>query len=869
MGTAIVGSTGFVGSHIVQWIPLADCYRSSNISNICGKTYDTVFCSCVPAVKWIANKDPDCDARTIQTIKEHLSKVRCTKRFVLISTIDVHDHTNCRAGEAVDSEDGGWDLTKESYGSHRFEFEQWCLSNINGGCSVYIIRLPALFGFGLRKNIIFDLLTLNRLEWIHPEDSYQWYDLQWLSEDIQIMFDQDIRLLHAYPQSLSNNVLITNAFPHLMPWIGKEVSTQRGGIVYEHGSKYSFVRRSKQVVLDSLQRFIDAWMVPKERIAVSSFQWTPSAFEDERAAIIMKMFGVHNIELVPWTYIPVLSENGLEKAADLRSYWDEKDMKVASLQAIFFGIQGDVSKPETKVDVVERALYSNKVANVLGAKAMVFGAPSLRTNGSLADLKDILSTYNEHVDVAHAKLCLEHVATDYKCSLACTICEVDAVIRSCKEVARDADNTEAIGTNWDLGNMFMEGDSNFDMNYAQNVAHIQISMPHLKDIDIDTLDNYYPISTCLPFISERVMISMEVKSDISHLSKNLYTFMCWLGKQFRLSHKQKKLIVGCGWYGCHLATLLEEKGVDFDMIDMQNGFCIGSSSKNQNRLHLGFHYPRSAKTRRECFSGFPLFMRKYSDLTQTIRNFYFISKQSLLDFETYCSIFTHDGIPFEIGSWKDIQPYSVIPNMFDGFPISVAEQFIDPRKVQEYFSKRFEHKRLDFTSDLVNAMHYDTVFDCTYGRMIKSHGFTFETCFTVVLEMIIDSPPIALTVMDGMFFSIYPYDIEAKLYTLTHVEYTPVSLFDPDGKLNNDDVTRLMINHVKKHIANFDNLFKPVSSFVSNKTKVVETGADDRSVVYERRGRIHSFMGGKITGIFEIDNIVTSSLGKETLQHNI
>ena len=74
----------------------------------------------------------------------------------------------------------------------------------------------------------------------------------------------------------------------------------------------------------------------------------------------------------------------------------------------------------------------------------------------------------------------------------------------------------------------------------------------------------------------------------------------------------KYVIVGAGWYGCHIASLLVKNNKEILIIDKANDFFTGSSSKNQNRLHLGFHYPRSMETIHECKYGYEQFVKKYN-----------------------------------------------------------------------------------------------------------------------------------------------------------------------------------------------------------------------------------------------------------------
>ena len=107
-------------------------------------------------------------------------------------------------------------------------------------------------------------------------------------------------------------------------------------------------------------------------------------------------------------------------------------------------------------------------------------------------------------------------------------------------------------------------------------------------------------------------------------------------------------IIGAGWYGCHVATYLIDNGYLVDIYDGNHIF-YGSSSKNQNRLHLGFHYPRSKKTRSLCKNGFDLFKSKYQNCLEKINNnYYYVANESIIDFDTYCGIFSYENIPYKI-----------------------------------------------------------------------------------------------------------------------------------------------------------------------------------------------------------------------------
>ncbi|ERL99959.1 hypothetical protein Q644_07920 [Brucella intermedia 229E] len=169
MASALIGYTGFVGSNLLRARSFDDLYNSSNIGNIVGKHYDLLVCAGVPAVKWKANKEPDRDREQIAALIDPLSKVTAD-RFILISTIDVYSNPSKLHDESKDP----FDPEAQPYGKHRLEVEKWATAHFS---DTMIVRLPALFGPGLKKNVIFDLLHDNQTDKIDPASSFQWYSL--------------------------------------------------------------------------------------------------------------------------------------------------------------------------------------------------------------------------------------------------------------------------------------------------------------------------------------------------------------------------------------------------------------------------------------------------------------------------------------------------------------------------------------------------------------------------------------------------------------------------------------------------------------------------------------------------------------------
>lgn len=151
MRKALVGYTGFVGSNIAVSSEFRGLYNSRNISQIYDQAYDLVIYAGVRAEKFLANQEPDKDKEHIDKTIETIRRIRA-KKFVLISTIDV-----CSNLYMQDEFEEVVDEKLQPYGRHRFRLEQWVQNNVD---SAVIVRLPALYGKGLKKNFIFDAIQM-------------------------------------------------------------------------------------------------------------------------------------------------------------------------------------------------------------------------------------------------------------------------------------------------------------------------------------------------------------------------------------------------------------------------------------------------------------------------------------------------------------------------------------------------------------------------------------------------------------------------------------------------------------------------------------------------------------------------------------
>ncbi len=171
---ALIGHTGFVGSNLARQHRFELQYNSRTIAESSGKQVDLLVCAGAPGTKWLANRDPEHDWKNIQALMESLSHIQA-RTCVLISTIDVYAPAyRVNENSPIDPS------MLTSYGKHRRLLEEFVITHFNS----LIIRLPGIFGNGLKKNVIYDFIHKNTDS--HDARSVlQFYSLDHLWSDIE------------------------------------------------------------------------------------------------------------------------------------------------------------------------------------------------------------------------------------------------------------------------------------------------------------------------------------------------------------------------------------------------------------------------------------------------------------------------------------------------------------------------------------------------------------------------------------------------------------------------------------------------------------------------------------------------------------
>jgi len=243
--SALIGHSGFVGSNLRRMVPFDVLVNSSNVDELRGRSFALVVCAGARAEKWKANLDPAADLAGIETLASVLREIRA-ERFVLVSTVDVFE-----APAGVDESSPA--DARHAYGRHRRGLEQLCEERFGA----QVLRLPGLFGPGLKKNAVYDLLHENQVEKIHPESRYQFYDVRALWDDAEKAHGAGIRLLHLATEPVAMGEIAARCF-------GRELRAPAGAPArYDLRTRHADLwggrggyLRSREEILQGLERFV-------------------------------------------------------------------------------------------------------------------------------------------------------------------------------------------------------------------------------------------------------------------------------------------------------------------------------------------------------------------------------------------------------------------------------------------------------------------------------------------------------------------------------------------------------------------------------------------------------------------------------------
>ncbi len=365
--------------------------------------------------------------------------------------------------------------------------------------------------------------------------------------------------------------------------------------------------------------------------------------------------------------------------------------------------------------------------------------------------------------------------------------------------------------------------------------------------------------------------------------------------------EQGIVVIGGGFYGCSVAEHLARQGATVVLLERSPDLLTRASYHNQARLHNGYHYPRSFSTAYRSRLNFQRFLQEYRPaIAMDFIKLYAIarnsSKVSPRQFEVFCqnieaslrparSCFAELFSPRLIASVYETQEYA--------FDAAVLRRLLAERleragvKVRchttvQAIESDESGDRLQVIDQQGNGMTASYVFNCTYSGLNAIAGITstsqqlkHEITELALIELPESLQDIAVTVMDGPFFSFMPFP-DRHLSTFTHVRYTPHSAWTeaPDMQPNpyatlDSAVKRsnfgFMVRDAQRYIPALAEAIHRDSLF-EVKTLLMKNERDDgRPILFEidpMQPHIVSMLGSKIDNIYDALDAVNTYFSK-------
>lgn len=255
-------------------------------------------------------------------------------------------------------------------------------------------------------------------------------------------------------------------------------------------------------------------------------------------------------------------------------------------------------------------------------------------------------------------------------------------------------------------------------------------------------------------------------------------------------------IIGCGAFGAMAALRLAARGVAVTVFERRERPLLGASYNNQNRLHLGFHYPRDDETARQSIRGFERFRREFEPcILGGFPNAYFVASEgSLVTPPQYLAFCTRMGLRFE-----RIDPAAYDPAV-QGVDLGVLtdEVVYDSAILAQLILQRLRAARIEpcFNARVdrlerrgagfrlwvegAPARDFDAVVNCTYAEVNTLtdqlghpvQAYQYEYTMVPIIEWA--HPPVGVSIMDGAFMTVLPFG-RTGAYLLYHVAHSVIA----------------------------------------------------------------------------------------------
>ncbi len=260
------------------------------------------------------------------------------------------------------------------------------------------------------------------------------------------------------------------------------------------------------------------------------------------------------------------------------------------------------------------------------------------------------------------------------------------------------------------------------------------------------------------------------------------------------SHKSVA-VVGGGFFGVLSALQIAKRGYPVVIFEKEGGIFTGASLVNQCRVHMGYHYPRDAKTAKNSLRAKDDFERLFKAAIYTgLKNYYLIAKEgSLTSAREYLAFCKKLRLPHK----KEWPTRTAITKEAIDLSLRVPERSFDARKIREILLKELaktpnitlltgapvvgvtiesKRTRVEYIKNAhTNTAYFGAFVNAAYAganHINTMAGFSVQEYQYELCEMPVATTPwkgVGWSIIDGPFFGAMPFGFSNK-YLLYDVE---------------------------------------------------------------------------------------------------
>lgn len=372
---------------------------------------------------------------------------------------------------------------------------------------------------------------------INLKSFFQWYDLDWLKQDIDTILNYDIKICNLFTEPVETREIV-NLFKKIysIDYIFQiEYLDSSTNILskYDLKTKYSkifasqkenYIRTCKDV-LGSLEQYFHFTKIDKRHLCVSNI--CIDNISDFQFACILKLYGIQKVQIAPtklignWDNLKMLDDKILKN-------YTSNGMQIHAFQSIAYGLDFNIfdesnEKLLNHLKIIIDAAENNNV------DILIFGCPNNRKifNNSINNEEIFINFFRCLGDYCtKVKICIENVSSFYKCNYLNLISDCDAIVKKI--------NHPKIKTMIDIGNALIEKDEWYDLtDKISNLHNIDVSNKFLKPF-LSRYNNVHSLfSLLLNNINYNNVINLEMiinENELNNLCISLQNFIEYYGK---------------------------------------------------------------------------------------------------------------------------------------------------------------------------------------------------------------------------------------------------------------------------------------------------------------------------------------------------